>query len=250
MNTDIEMINRIEQIKKLKLNDEVIVRWKRNYKTHGFGSLDGRGEEYNRYKESGKMLKDGSFSKHQHHRWMSFNQKVYFMKYDDDRNQVLLSINNTKKSWLRSFCWCDVDEIFFSEMTDKYFCVDNVDVDWNTMGITQEEWDSEERMIYNGRIYEYDERYCQEGELVLSTFKSKGDDVRTIQERLYSCLGYEDSWLNRRYGLYSESFDVDLFNDEEHERNTREVISYEDIQKKRNFVLSHLDEVVENYYEK
>ena len=103
-----------ELIKELKNNDEFLVRWKRNYEIMDIGYYD-EDDVSKRYKVSGRLLKDGKISNKQSVRWISYNDTVFFQKYDENRNQVLVSRDNTDKSWLESYTWCDLDEIYFND---------------------------------------------------------------------------------------------------------------------------------------
>jgi hypothetical protein len=103
-----------ELIKELKNNDEFLVRWKRNYEIMDIGYYD-EDDVSKRYKVSGRLLKDGKISNKQSVRWISYNDTVFFVKYDEKRNQVLVSRDNTDKSWLESYTWCDLDEIYFND---------------------------------------------------------------------------------------------------------------------------------------
>ena len=115
----------------------------------------------------------------------------------------------------------------------KYFYLKNVKVDWNSMGMKQKDYNNNDLMIHNGRIYSYDSRFCKRGELVLCSYHTRGHSKEQILDNLLGGhLGYEDSWLYQKYGLMSESFDVHLFDELENEILTKEVISYEDIRMK------------------
>jgi hypothetical protein len=110
-----KMNKNIELIKKLNKNDELRVRWKRDYEINTLNHNNDENDVTNRYKTSGRLLTNGKISNKQSVRWISYNNTVFFVKFDEKRGQVLVSRENTDKTWLESYTWCDLDEIYFND---------------------------------------------------------------------------------------------------------------------------------------
>tara|TARA_Y100001980_G_C14507744_1_gene283297 strand:- start:442 stop:972 length:531 start_codon:yes stop_codon:yes gene_type:complete len=108
--------------------------------------------------------------------------------------------------------------------------VKNIQPDWYDMGISKKEFndkpvenDGNSVFVIGGKIWIYDDKYCDENEVVEFSWKTLVD---TTEEKIHNVICGFDGWLFHYYGIIVENgIEVEILTEEEFEKTTKNVIN-------------------------
>jgi len=117
----------------------------------------------------------------------------------------------------------------------------NLEIDYNTMGVSFKEWnefmwENFQRIVYDNHIWCYDERYCKENEVVKQVWEvGKEMSEEEFYQRTFG-MEYQDSVFYEDYGLFVESGDIVLLTEEQRDIITKHPMSLDRLKRPRYFI--------------
>ena len=138
---------------------------------------------------------------------------------------------------------------------DTKFRISNINPDWYSMGITKEENNEEKPSevdwgkgwVIDGRIWVYDEEYCEDYEVCEMIWETKDDrDEKQMYEDFIG-FGYCDGVLYDQYGLLIEDgIEIQTITEKEFEDIVSKPLNLEIYRETLNKVTDDLDRIVLN----
>ena len=135
------------------------------------------------------------------------------------------------------------------------FRISNINPDWYSMGITKEENNEEKPSevdwgkgwVIDGRIWVYDEEYCEDYEVCEMIWETKDDrDEKQMYEDFIG-FGYCDGVLYDQYGLLIEDgIEIQTITEKEFEDIVSKPLNLEIYRETLNKVTDDLDRIVLN----
>ena len=138
---------------------------------------------------------------------------------------------------------------------DTKFRISNINPDWYSMGITKEENNEEKPSevdwgkgwVIDGRIWVYDEEYCEDYEVCEMIWETMDDrDEKQMYEDFIG-FGYCDGVLYDQYGLLIEDgIEIQTITEKEFEDIVSKPLNLEIYRETLNKVTDDLDRIVLN----
>ena len=136
---------------------------------------------------------------------------------------------------------------------DIKFRISNIKPDWDSVGVTKEEYNENnpsddwgiKSWVIERRIWVYDEKYCEDYEVMEMIWETKNDKVEKVVSEDFIGLGYGYGVLNDDYGLLVEDkIEIETITEKEFEDITSRPLNLELYRETLKKVTDDIDKIV------
>jgi len=183
---------------------------------------------------------------------MGENPNAKIMKSSNKTSEMGENPNENKMNNLSTLKNAEMEKL--NEDTISHYTITNINVDWDSMGISEEENNEETSQLgigsgwvfKNGKIYINSSEFGEDDEFIQLIFVN---NMNQTLEELYDDfdnISYDSGILFKMFRLYVEGFKIEPLNDEMAQSIYKNTINIKSILAKKNYLSTLKKEQMEN----